>query len=42
MGRGSPRQETAPGRWKVVCTDQRKGGIGVKSLAILNKALLGK
>ena len=28
--------------WKVVCTDKRKGGLGVKSLTILNRALLGK
>ena len=28
--------------WKVVCTDKRKGRLGVKSLAILNRALLGK
>ena len=27
---------------KLVCTDKRKGGLGLKSLAILNKALLGK
>ena len=28
--------------WKVVCTYKRKGGLGVKSLVILNRALLGK
>ena len=28
--------------WEVVCTDERKGRLGVKSLAILNRALLGK
>ena len=26
----------------MVCTDKRKGGLGVKSLTILNRALLGK
>ena len=26
----------------MVCIDKRKGGLGVKSLAILNRALLGK
>ena len=25
-----------------MCTDKKKGGLGIKSLAILNKALLGK
>ena len=29
-------------RWATVCLDKRKGDLGVKSLAILNKALLGK
>ena len=42
MGRGSSRQETHLVNWKVVCTDKRKGELGVKRLAILNRALLGK
>ena len=29
-------------KWKVVCTDKEKGGLGLRKLAILNKALLGK
>ncbi|WKA01914.1 hypothetical protein VitviT2T_020163 [Vitis vinifera] len=28
--------------WKVVCADKKKGGLGIRSLATLNKALLGK
>ncbi|RVW92931.1 LINE-1 reverse transcriptase-like [Vitis vinifera] len=28
--------------WEVVCTDKEKGGLGLRKLAILNKALLGK
>ena len=29
-------------RWSTVCLDKSKGGLGVKSLATLNKTLLGK
>ena len=29
-------------KWKVVCTDKDKGGLGLRKLALLNKALLGK
>ena len=29
-------------RWAVVCSDKRKGGLGVKCLSTLNKALLCK
>ncbi|KAJ9704891.1 hypothetical protein PVL29_003103 [Vitis rotundifolia] len=28
--------------WEVVCSDKSKGGLGLRSLVILNKALLGK
>ena len=28
--------------WEMVCTDKDKGGLGLRKLAILNKALLGK
>ena len=42
MGRGGPGQETHLVSWKVVCTDKRKGMLGVESLAILNRALIGK
>ena len=29
-------------RWDIVCLHKKKGGLGVKSLSILNKALLSK
>ena len=29
-------------RWATICLDKRKGGLGVKSLSTLNKALLCK
>ncbi|RVX15102.1 putative ribonuclease H protein [Vitis vinifera] len=29
-------------KWEVVCTDKEKGGLGLRKLAMLNKALLGK
>ena len=29
-------------KWEVVCTDKNKGGLGLRKLALLNKALLGK
>ena len=29
-------------RWDTICLDKRKGGLGVKLLSILNKALLSK
>ncbi|RVW19587.1 hypothetical protein CK203_115953 [Vitis vinifera] len=29
-------------KWEVVCTDKDKGGLGLRKLALLNKALLGK
>ena len=29
-------------RWAIVCLDKRKGGLGVKSISTLNKALLCK
>ena len=29
-------------KWEVVCTDKDKGGLGLRKLAMLNKALLGK
>ena len=28
--------------WEVVCADKDKGGLGLRKLAFLNKALLGK
>ena len=29
-------------KWEVVCSDRRKGGLGVRSISNLNRALLGK
>ena len=29
-------------KWEVVCADKEKGGLGLRKLACLNKALLGK
>ena len=29
-------------KWAVVCSDKSKGGLGVKCLSTLNRALLGK
>ena len=29
-------------KWEVVCTDKEKGGLGIRKLALLNKALLGR
>ena len=29
-------------KWEVVCVDKEKGGLGLRKLACLNKALLGK
>ena len=28
--------------WEVVCVDKNKGGLGLRKLALLNKASLGK
>ena len=29
-------------KWEVVCADKNKGGLGLRKLVLLNKALLGK
>ena len=29
-------------KWEIVCSDKRKGGLGVRNLYNLNRALLGK
>ena len=29
-------------KWEVVCADKEKGGLGLRKLVCLNKALLGK
>ena len=41
-GGGALEQKPHLVRWMVVCLDKRKGGLGVKSLVTLNRALLGK
>ena len=42
MGGGALEQKPHLVRWSTVCLDKCKGGLGVKSFATLNKALLGK
>ena len=39
---GALEQKTYLVRWTLVCLDKRKGGLGVKCLSSLNKALLCK
>ena len=29
-------------RWNLVCLERKKGGLGVRNLALMNKSLLGK
>ena len=29
-------------KWEVVCAQKEKGGLGIRKLVLLNKALLGK
>ena len=41
-GGGSLEQKPHLVRWPIVCEDKSKGGLGVKSLGLFNKALLGK
>ncbi|RVW91856.1 putative ribonuclease H protein [Vitis vinifera] len=41
-GRGNMEGKTHLVNWEVVCTDKAKGGLGIRKLALLNKALLGK
>ena len=41
-GGGDLEGKTHLVNWEVVCTDKDKGGLGLRKLAILNKALLGK
>ena len=41
-GDGSLEQKPHLVRWPIVCDDKSKGGLRVKSLGLLNKALLGK
>ncbi|RVW64332.1 putative ribonuclease H protein [Vitis vinifera] len=41
-GGGSLERKPHLVRWKVVCLSKKKGGLGIKCLAILNKVLLSK
>ncbi|RVW47789.1 LINE-1 reverse transcriptase-like [Vitis vinifera] len=41
-GGGNMEGKTHLVNWEVVCTDKDKGGLGIRKLAMLNKALLGK
>ncbi|RVW29560.1 putative mitochondrial protein [Vitis vinifera] len=40
-GGGNMEGKTHLVNWEVVCTDKAKGGLGIRKLALLNKALLG-
>ncbi|RVW53858.1 LINE-1 reverse transcriptase-like [Vitis vinifera] len=40
--RGNMERKVHLVKWEVVCTDKDKGGLGLRKLALLNKALLGK
>ena len=42
MGRRKFGEESPLVNWEVVCADKKKGGLGLRKLALLNKALLGK
>ena len=41
-GRGSLERKVHLINWEVVCTQREKGGIGIRKIDSLNKALLGK
>ncbi|RVW11875.1 hypothetical protein CK203_085649 [Vitis vinifera] len=41
-GRGNLEKKTHLVNWEVVCADKEKGGLGLRKIAFLNKALLGK
>ena len=42
MGRGQWGEKAHLVKWEVVCADKEKGGLGLRKLVCLNKALLGK
>ncbi|RVW35300.1 putative ribonuclease H protein [Vitis vinifera] len=42
LGGGNLERKPHLVRWEVVCLSKKKGGLGVKNLSILNKALLAK
>ena len=41
-GGGSPERKIHLINWGVVCTHKEKGGLGIRKIVLLNKALLGK
>ena len=41
-GGGALEQRPHLVRWNLVCLERKKGGLGVRNLALMNKALLGK
>ena len=41
-GGGNMERKVHLVKWDVVCTDKDKGGLGLRKLALLNKAVLGK
>ena len=41
-GGGNLERKTNLVNWEVVCADKEKGGLGLRKLVLLNKALLGK
>ena len=41
-GRSDHDKKISLVKWAAVCTDKRKGGIGIKSFSNMNKALLNK
>ena len=41
-GGGNVERKAHLVKWEVVCAHKNKGGLGLRSLALLNKALLGK
>ena len=42
MGRGALEKKRHLVRWKTVCMEKDKGGLGIRNLSLLNKALLCK
>ena len=41
-GGGALEQRPHLVRWNLVCLEIKKGGFGVRNIALMNKALLGK
>ncbi|RVW95635.1 hypothetical protein CK203_031617 [Vitis vinifera] len=42
VGRGNLEKKAHLVNWEVACADKEKGGLGLRKLALFNKALLGK